>query len=99
MQKFILFPSSRKDKRYMILGENNKVIHFGSSKHENFTIHKNEKRKQLYIQRHSSRENWGKSGIDTAGWWAVHMLWNKPTLKESIENIENKYNIKIYNQA
>ena len=36
----------------MILTPDNKKIHFGSPIHENYTIHNNDKRKELYIARH-----------------------------------------------
>jgi len=36
--------SSRKDKKYMLVTPENKKIHFGSNM-ENYTIHKDDKRK------------------------------------------------------
>lgn len=50
--KYILKNSTRSDKRYMILTPDNKKIHFGSPVHENYTIHNDDKRKELYIARH-----------------------------------------------
>ena len=56
-----------------------------------FTIHKDEKRKQRYINRHRNNETWSKSGIDTAGVWSRWLLWNKPTINESYQNIKTKF--------
>ena len=56
-----------------------------------FTIHKDEDRKNRYINRHKKNEDWGKSGIDTAGFWSRWLLWNKPTIKESYQDIKRKY--------
>ena len=60
-----------------------------------YTKNKDDKRKQNYINRHRSRENWTKSGIKTAGFWAKHILWNKKTINESIKDVEKNYNVSI----
>ena len=90
--KIILSNSNRPAKRYMVQ-INDKLIHFGSSQHSNFTIHRDEKRKQNYISRHKSNENW--NDILTAGFWAKHLLWNKPTIRDSIKDIEHNFGVKI----
>jgi hypothetical protein len=36
-------------------------------------------------------ENLNKSGVKTAGFYAKHILWNKPTLKASVDDLNNKY--------
>ena len=72
-----------------------KTIHFGAKGMSDYTIHKDPERKQRYINRHKKRENWNKSGIKTAGFWSLHLLWNKPSLSASIKDIENKFNVKI----
>ena len=45
-----------------------------------------EEKKRNYIKRHKSREDWNKSGIDTAGYWAKHILWNKDTFTKSLND-------------
>lgn len=94
MNKYILKKSNRKDKKYMVLIDNKKV-HFGQKGFTDYTINKKPEKKDLYISRHKKRENWNKSGIETAGFWAKHILWNKPTLRESISDTEKKFNINI----
>jgi hypothetical protein len=89
--------SNRKNKKYMIKIEN-KTIHFGSKGMSDFTIHKDEDRKNRYIARHKSNENWYASGIRTAGFWSRFFTWNKPTINESISDIEDKFKIKIIKQ-
>tara|TARA_R100001198_G_C5154267_1_gene162329 strand:+ start:295 stop:579 length:285 start_codon:yes stop_codon:yes gene_type:complete len=84
--------SNRADKKYMMIFDN-KTIHFGSSQHSDFTIHKNEKRKLNYLNRHRKRENW--TDIETAGALSRWILWNLPTLKESIRDTEKRFRIKI----
>lgn len=72
-----------------------RTISFGSSGYEDFTIHGDEYRRQRYIDRHSARENWTKTGIKTAGFWSRWLLWNKKTLNASIKDIEKKFNVHI----
>jgi hypothetical protein len=45
-----------------------------TSGYSDFTIHKDEARKQRYINRHKNNKNWTKSGINTASWWS-RWLW------------------------
>lgn len=72
-----------------------KTIKFGAKGYSDYTIHKDPKRKQRYLKRHSTNEDWSKSGIDTAGFWAKHLLWNKPTISASIKDIEKRFKTKI----
>ena len=90
----VLKRSNKPDKKYMVKVDN-KTIHFGSAGMSDFTKNKDPERKNRYIARHKKRENWTKSGIKTAGFWSKHILWNKPTIRESIKNTENRFNIKI----
>ena len=92
MTVIYLSNSTKPEKRYMVqIGD--KIIHFGSSQHENFTIHKDEKRKQNYISRHAKNEDW--NDIYSAGFWSRWLLWNKPTLRESIKDIQRNFGVKI----
>ena len=92
--KFILTKSKKKDKKWSITN-NDKTIHFGQKGYSDFTINKDPNRKKNYIKRHKNKENWNKSGINTAGFFAKHLLWNKPTLKKSIKSTEDRFNIDI----
>jgi len=72
-----------------------KTIQFGAKGYSDFTKHKDSDRKKRYENRHRSRENWTKSGITTAGFWAKWILWNKPSLENSISSTSKKFNITI----
>ncbi len=58
-----------------------------------FTHHKDEARKQRYINRHKANENWTKPGVDTAGFWSRYLLWHKPIIKESYIEIKKLFDI------
>jgi len=92
--EIILSKSTRADKKYMVKIDK-KTIHFGASNYSDYTIHKNVERKRRYIARHKSREKWTKAGIQTAGFWSRHLLWNKPTLTASIRDINHRFNVSI----
>ena len=85
--------SNRANKKYKITTPEGKTIHFGQSGADDFTTHFSEKRKQSYLARHKPREDWSKSGIDTAGFWARWLLWNKPTIQESMKDIRSRFNL------
>ena len=61
-------------------------MHFGATGYEDFTTNKDEKRKVSYLARHKATEDWTLSGVDTAGFWARWLLWNKPSLSASIRD-------------
>ena len=42
---------------------------------------------------------WNKSGAKTAGFYSKHVLWNKPTLKERIDDISLMYMNMLLNNA
>jgi hypothetical protein len=92
--------SDKSGKKYKIITYGHdkkkiKTIHIGQAGASDFTQHRSEARKQLYINRHRANENWGKSGWNTAGFWAKWLLWNKTTLEASNQDIERKFGIKI----
>lgn len=92
---FHLFKSPRLDKKYAVVLPNGSRIDFGASGYSDFTKHKDPQRKQNYIVRHALHEDHSPRGIYTPGFWARWLLWNKPTIAESIRDIEKNFRIKI----
>lgn len=88
-------PSKAKNKRYTayFMGDNNKVkgVHFGSSKHENYTMHQDGKRKTAYRNRHA--KDLETNDPTKAGYLSYYILWNKPTLHASIQDYKKKFNL------
>jgi len=70
-----------------------KTLRIGSKGMDDFTKTHNEEQKNRYISRHSAREDWKLSGVLSSGFWARWLLWNKPTLKESIKDVKNRFNV------
>lgn len=98
--RIYLSKSTKDSKKYMVKVKNSQTgnyntVHFGAEGMSDYTKHKDIVRKKRYITRHKNRENWKKSGIDTAGFWSRWLLWGEPTLKDSISDIERRFNVKI----
>ena len=93
-------PSTNKNKKYMAIfyddkGKKKKTTHFGASGMSDFTKHGDEDRKKRYLDRHRPRENWDK--YMTAGSLSRYILWNKKTLKASIEDYVKRFNLTLKN--
>ena len=79
--------------KYKVVIDSKKTVRFGAQGYQDFTITKNEQAKSAYIARHRVREDWGD--YKTSGFWAKHLLWNKPTLGASVKDVERRCNMDI----
>jgi len=99
MQVFNLYTSDKPEKKFYVQFTNpksgkEKKVYFGQAGASDMTQHKSEERKNRYIARHSGMgEKWNDP--TTAGFFALHLLWNKPSLAASIKDTNQKYGIKI----
>lgn len=84
-------PSDRADKKYMAKFDDGTITHFGSKGMSDFIKHRDEDRRQSYLKRHRPNENWNdpKSAGSLARW----ILWNKPTLRASIEDYRKRFRV------
>ena len=83
--------SNKSDKKLKAVIDGKKTVHFGQAGASDYTKHKDPERKERYVDRHRKNEDWGKSGIDTAGFYSKHVLWNKPTLQASVNDLNKKF--------
>jgi hypothetical protein len=90
-------PSKMKTKKYTAIfydGDKKvKTIHFGSAGMSDYTIHKDDKRKERYLKRHEKNENW--DDYMTAGALSRWLLWSKKTFKSSLSEYLKKFNLKL----
>lgn len=70
-------------------------VSFGAKGYSDMTRHKDPQRMKRYLSRHRKRESWGTSGVCTAGWWSRHLLWNKPSLRGSIADINRRGGVRV----
>ena len=76
MIEVIIKKSHRPDKKLDAVVDGRKTIPFGAKGMSDYTIHKDDARKQRYINRHRGMgEDWGNPL--TAGFYALWVLWNK----------------------
>ena len=60
-----------------------KTIHFGDTRYEDFTIHRDQERKKRYLNRHKNDYN----TLFYPSYWSKTVLWNKPTIRESLKDV------------
>ena len=71
-----VFVSTRKDKKFMIMNDNNKFIHFGQLGYDDFTKHKDEQRRQAYLARANKiKGNWIQDKYSPNN-LSIKLLWN-----------------------
>ena len=95
--RVVIQKSTRSGKKMMAIfyendGKKVKTIHFGADGYSDYTIHKDEARRQRYIDRHKSREDWNNPMTTVT--LALYILWNKPTLSASIADYKKKFGLK-----
>ena len=83
--------STRAGKKYMAAIEGGATVHFGAVGYQDFTQHGDEKRKAAYLSRHEAKETWTLQGVESAGFWARWLLWNKPSLAASIADVNRRF--------
>lgn len=87
--------STNKEKKYMAIfkkkDDHLKIVHFGIPTAKQYPIHKNPDIKRNYINRHKKREDWNNP--ITPGALSRWILWNKPTIRESISDYRRKFNL------
>ena len=71
--------------------EDGPTIHFGATGYQDFTQHGDEERKAFYLARHKAREDWTLQGVESAGFWARWVLWNKTSLAASIADLNRRF--------
>jgi hypothetical protein len=70
-------------------GDKRKHTDFGAEGMEDYTMHKDPKRKELYRKRHAKDLN--TNDPTRAGYLSMYILWNKPTITESIADYKKMF--------
>ena len=77
--------------KYVAVFDDGKEVKFGASGYSDYTIHKDEARKERYLDRHRKNENWNDP--QTPGALSRWILWNKPSLQESINDFKRRFDL------
>ena len=105
MEKFYLYKSDKKDKKYVMIMPSFKHKHyFGATGYRDFTLMNNKESnfflddknkrddvKRAYLKRHSK----DPKGMHKPSTLSDMILWYKPTINASIKDYEKKYNVKV----
>jgi len=93
--KVIISDSTNPKKKLMAIfinddGKKIKTTHFGQAGADDYTITRDEEQKKRYRTRH-------KKDLDTgdptrAGYLSYYILWNKPTITDSIADYKKRFN-------
>ena len=105
MKLLKVIPSDKPNKKYVMVMEKFGHKHyFGATGYRDFTL-MNDKNSKFYEPdemereivkfRYLKRHQNDKLDEISPGALAYFILWNRPTIKESIKNTENRFNIKI----
>ena len=71
-----------------------KTTSFGAKGYDDYTIHKDDKRKERYMNRHKKNEDW--NDYTTAGSLSRFILWNKKTIGESVNDYIKRFGLLKY---
>lgn len=95
MKLISLKPANNNIHKYVAVIEDSKgsrkTIRFGAFGMSDFTKHRDEERKKRYLERHQDNENWNDPL--TAGFWSRWLLWNKPTIAESLRDLKSRFGL------
>jgi hypothetical protein len=67
--------STKKEKKYMVVTPDGKIVHFGQMGYEDYTKHKNKTRRKKYLKRSRRiKGNWKKNKYSPNN-LSIHLLW------------------------
>jgi len=64
--------STRKGKKYMVVNPAGKTIHFGAMGYQDYTKHKDEKRRESFLSRNNK---WKDADPYSASFLSYYLLW------------------------
>ena len=82
--------SDLKDKKYMAIMDNGKIIHFGSKYSQTYLDHQDDKKRENYLKRHMANKTEKyliENNIPSPSLFSAKLLWSGPNLEENIINL------------
>ena len=92
MNVVIITPSRNKLKKFDAIVNGTTTISFGSRGMSDYTIHKDRERRERYILRHQKNERWDDP--TTNGFYSRWLLWNLPSLQDSLKDMNKRFGSK-----
>ena len=94
MKLLSITKSTNPKKKWMAVFDNNgrsRTTHFGAQGMDDYTLTKNQEQRDRYLKRHHAREDW--TDPTTAGALSRWILWNKPSLQDSIADYKKRFKL------
>ena len=89
LKEIIIKKSHNPNKKYDAIIDN-RTISFDASGYPDFTTTQDIKKKENYIKRHG-KEDWSRNNLESAAFMSRWILWNKPSIQESITYLNKLY--------
>ena len=83
----------KKYRVYLTVDDKEHHVDFGSAGYQDYTMHKEQARKALYLGRHAAREDWTISGILTPGFWSRWISWNLKSIDASLADVKDRFHL------
>ena len=77
--------------KFTAVFDDGKEVSFGAKGYSDMTQHGSETRKNRYLARHKPNETWNDP--QTPGALSRWILWNKPSLRESIADFKRRFSL------
>ena len=96
-----LHKSDKPEKKYYVELEGDsgrrKRVYFGQAGAKDYTLWnalEREGRRENYIRRHRTTEDWSASGVETPGFWSKHLLWgDTPSVQTNLKRTLSRFNL------
>lgn len=83
---------TRKGNAHVVFDKNNKfILAFGAAGDDYCTIHKDNARMERDLARYAINEKLGSDGVELPRLYSIWVLWNKPSLTESIKYMNTRF--------
>ena len=85
------YPSGKLQSEVFDINGKKKTTKFGAVGYEDFTKTRDINKREAYLARHKTRENWDDP--TSAGALSRWILWNEPTLSLSIKDFKKRFKL------
>ena len=90
-----LIPNPDSKHKFMAMFNDGTTTKFGARGYEDYTMHKDKCRRERYLHRHG--KDLSTQDPTRAGYLSMFLLWNKPTLNQSLRDYKRR--LAIYNHT
>ena len=91
--KVVLEKARRKDKKFRAVFSDGKVVEFGQRGMLDYTLHHDDKRKQLFLHRFHKLIQKYQHDPQAPMTLSTWILWNRPSLQESLKSYKQHFHL------